>query len=239
MALSLQKPGTYVARYVYDIPNSVDLGKLSKAWETTVRAHPILRTRIMDKSPQGMLQVVLKNCSKLETAESLEGYLASDMENTMQLGTPLIRIAISGFSGEAKKGWFVITIHHALYDDCGLRVVLDDFEKAYLGALTVRPFKDFVQYCLRARTTESEDFWRSELADMNATFPWAPPSANYRPSATMSMERWINIQGQDNQESMSAFIKAGWSIVLSQYADSDEVLFGVTPTGRGGCPAWT
>ncbi|PKY04559.1 CoA-dependent acyltransferase, partial [Aspergillus campestris IBT 28561] len=235
MALSIQKPGTYVARYVYRIPVGVDLARFCNAWEMTVRAHPIFRTRIIERAPLGMFQIVLKSGIKLETAQSVRAYLASDMEKSMQFGTQLIRAGISGFSQEASNAWFVITIHHALYDDWGLRVVLNDLERAYLGSnLQIRPFKSFVQYCLRARAPESENFWRLELANMNATIPWTVPSARYIPSATMLLERAIKHKSGDDQNLTSAMVKAGWSLVLSQYTDATEVLFGVTSTGRQG-----
>jgi hypothetical protein len=84
---------------------------------------------------------------------SVKAYLDMDVrKGYMGLGTPLIRAGLGGFStaaggrGKGEKPWFVITIHHALYDDWGLQVVLQDLERAYLGAtLPDRPFSQFVR----------------------------------------------------------------------------------------------
>jgi hypothetical protein len=87
---------------------------------------------------------------------------------------------------------------------------------------------------LGAKTPSSETFWRAEFADMDASMPLALPSANYRPSATRSLGRRMQLQNRDSSGLTSAAIKTAWSIFLAQYTDSTKLVFGVTSTGRDG-----
>ncbi|KFZ18629.1 hypothetical protein V501_01109 [Pseudogymnoascus sp. VKM F-4519 (FW-2642)] len=235
IALSIKNPSTYVARYVYAVPQNVDLEKFKAAWDATVNAHTILRTRIVQKESAGTFQVVLRGGVEWETSNNLQVYLAKDRKKQMQLGTPLIRVAIVENAENSGKKYFVLTLHHALYDDWGLRIVLGGIEKAYLqNNLQRQAFNRFTAYSLSSRSSVSEDFWRSELANMSASVFPTLPSNTYRPAATMSLERLIQLGTMPDPRFTSTIVKLGWSILLSQYTDSDEVVFGVTTTGRDG-----
>ncbi|KFY17806.1 hypothetical protein V492_00362, partial [Pseudogymnoascus sp. VKM F-4246] len=235
IALSVKNPNTYVARYVYAIPQSVDLEKFKVAWDTTVNAYTILRTRIIQKESSGTFQVVLRGRVEWETINNLQVYLAEDCKKEMQLGTPLIRVGMVKNAKKSGGRYFVLTLHHALYDDWGLRLVLSGIEKAYLhNTLQRQPFNRFTAYSLSSNSSISEDFWRLELANMSASVFPTLPSNTYSPTATMSLERLIQLGTTPNRHFTSAVVKLGWSILLSQYTDSDEVIFGVTTTGRDG-----
>jgi non-ribosomal peptide synthetase component F len=60
------------------------------------------------------------------------------------------------------------------------------------------------------------------------------PSDGYRPAAIMSLERLMKFGARSDPKVASTIVKLAWSILLSHYTDSEEVVFGVTATGRGG-----
>jgi hypothetical protein len=97
MALSVHRPGTYVARYVYQLSANVRLKDFRSAWEVTVSAHTILRTRIAEVHPGGMFQVLLRDGSagvgleEVPDTVSVKAYVDMDIrKGYMGLGTPLI-----------------------------------------------------------------------------------------------------------------------------------------------------
>lgn len=83
MALSVRFSGAYMAQRVYELASGVDLDRFRSAWETTIKNHPILRTRIIEAGSSGRvsLQVVCR--------ESLEWYTGTSLKG-MHLPSPLI-----------------------------------------------------------------------------------------------------------------------------------------------------
>lgn len=63
MALSLKRPGMYVARFVFQLPAWVNIGRFQESWEATVEANPILRTRIIQDIVHGSFEVVVRERS--------------------------------------------------------------------------------------------------------------------------------------------------------------------------------
>lgn len=59
--------GTLIARFAYNLRPEVDLDMLQKAWNETTKAHPMLRTRIIQVDGKSSLhQVVLRRTTDIE-----------------------------------------------------------------------------------------------------------------------------------------------------------------------------
>jgi hypothetical protein len=100
--------GTYVAREIISLSSTIDLARFRHAWKMSIRALPILRTRII-QSPRGMMQVISKDLplTWLEV-DDLELYIQADKDNEFQLGQSLARYAISQDSeGNIRFIWTV------------------------------------------------------------------------------------------------------------------------------------
>lgn len=87
----------------------------------------------------------------------LDEYLRKDKLQAIHLGSPLARYAIvSSETGE--KTWFVLTIHHSIYDDGPLPLVKQQVEQAYRegaeSSSSAPPpgFNLFVKHVLEERT---------------------------------------------------------------------------------------
>ena len=230
-ALSEKSPSSYVARYVYALPDTLDMGRFEAAIVSTLEAHTILRTRLIHAGIHGTLQAVMRKPVEVAMVDDLHAYLASDCQHLMPPGEPLIRIAI--VQSKQQTEHLVITIHHALYDDWSLNVVLHDIESAYKGnALQRRAFADFTELSLHAQSEESAQKWRSKFQGLNSSdFPRIPSCA-YTPAAKESLINNISFPEGMSEIKQSAVINLAWSILLSQYTGSSDSVFGVTFTGR-------
>ncbi|CAG8904533.1 unnamed protein product [Penicillium egyptiacum] len=232
-ALSIKRPSSYTARYVYNLPSDTDLPRFKRAIEATVDAHTILRTRLIQHDTHGTLQAVLhREKGMIASADNLEAYLIADVQKAMPPGAPLIRIAL--VHGPHCTPTLVITIHHALYDDWSLNVVLHDIERAYDGStLALRAFSDFTALSLRAQSQEAAAYWRKYLKSVSASqFPRLPSSSSAT-AATSSLVRHVAFPESLRSEThQSAAIELAWGMLLSLYTGSSDVVFGVTLTGR-------
>ncbi|KAG7006588.1 hypothetical protein G7Y79_00014g037630 [Physcia stellaris] len=115
MAISMRKIGSQVACAVFELPKNIDFPRLRAAWIATVRAHSILRTRIVQLGQVGMVQVVLKEDPTLETALKVEDFLSGHSE---------------GCDGSK---YIVIKLHHAVTDGWQESILLEHITRAYHG----------------------------------------------------------------------------------------------------------
>ncbi|KAL9058760.1 MAG: hypothetical protein Q9206_001788, partial [Seirophora lacunosa] len=231
MALSSKQSGAYVAQNFYDI-TSLDIHRFKAAWDAIVAAEPILRTRIVYTDSMGFLQVVVNeridwyehvNTDKLDKAvPAFDGGKLSDFALIHQSDTT----------------YFVMTIHHALYDGWSLNLILDRVQQHYSRKTpdppgkTV-PFAHFIQHISNVDATASENFWRTKLAEIaSPQFPNLPNPA-YQPHVTGIITHSTPIARiPGSAVTIPSLIRAAWALTLSVYCNSDDVTFGETVTGR-------
>ncbi|KAF2404842.1 peptide synthetase [Trichodelitschia bisporula] len=232
MAFSVKSTDVYIAQRVIELPDLERTEKLKAAWEAATTESPVLRTRIAQFPDRGLMQVIVKESITWQTGSNLEEYLARDRSTRVDLGDALSRYAIIW---QGDKGYFVWTVHHALYDGWSTPLVLDRVKRAYEGLSTSRPaqMKHFVQWLSHPDRESSKDFWRLQL--QNATGPQFPslPSRTYLTKADALLQRYIPLKRHGNVTTTPAtLIRAAWALVASQLTGSDDVIFGETFTGR-------
>ncbi|KAE8143595.1 hypothetical protein BDV38DRAFT_276679 [Aspergillus pseudotamarii] len=235
MALNTLRPGSYVARRVYKIENGVSVSRLEAAWKATLNANPPLRTRVIRCSDDGSTyQVIVRGDLEFDTHHDLNEYLEQDKANSMSLGAPLVRLALISSTREASKHC-VLTMHHCIYDAWSMSVLLGQVHAAYHGSeLVPQPFNGFVKYVHQSNTNASEH-WKSQMADVRAEqFP-ALPSTTYSPNTTESEKLDIRLPPSSASANitLSTRIHLAWAVTLASYTGINDVVFGVTVSGRG------
>ncbi|PIG84732.1 hypothetical protein AARAC_010551 [Aspergillus arachidicola] len=233
VALSVKNPRTYVARYVYRLKDGITFDKFRTAWDATVTAHTILRTRVVQLGSQGAMQVVLRQGIECQRGTNLKQYLVDDCEKETPLGAPLARAGFIQSDEPASPAYFVITLHHALYDDWSLALILKHIEAAYAEQrIPDQFFSRFTSYCMDASNETAAQFWRNELSRMNPTSFPALPAESYTPAATRSLIQMTEFDEFMSFDGLSTTVTMAWAILISRHTASEEVVFGVTDTGR-------
>ncbi|KAK4219674.1 acetyl-CoA synthetase-like protein [Rhypophila decipiens] len=232
MALSIKRSGTYVSQQVFELPDSVNVDQFKDAWNAVHAATPILRTRIIqDKTTT--VQVVVKESIDWAEDADLADYLQRDRSLPMGLGSRLARFAIAHKYGVPH---FVWTMHHAIYDGWSVSLVLDSVTKAYGGDFTPpeAQYKQFIQHLQIMENDGHAGFWNQYLDGVTETaiFPRLPSPAS-SVQANASLDYTILLPDQRPKEAtLTALIYAAWGILVSQYVESADVVFGTTRTGR-------
>ncbi|PLN80798.1 hypothetical protein BDW42DRAFT_201049 [Aspergillus taichungensis] len=225
ISLSTSQPQMYTGSILFDMPEDVDISDFKAAWESVVNSSPILRTRII-QTPQGLLQVVVRGEIPWE---SYTCPTAVDSVSSSP-GAPLIRFALG--DGDL-RGEFTITVHHALWDAWSMQLIVEDIEQALKGrALQIHHFYPFIQY-LQELDDSMEDFWRNEMAGLDApTFP-ALPMNHHRPAPTGVLQYTVKeIDICSRSHTLPTYIHLAWSLLVAHYTDSKEVVYGCTISGR-------
>ena len=226
LALGTKNHGQYISRSVLEIQPTVDPDRLRQAWLSTVQKLPILRTRIIDLPGQGLVQVVLDD-APWRFDVNIASYVQKDEQEPMGMGMQLCRAAIVG-------GSFILTIHHCIYDGSFLKMILDEFEHQYLGRCGAEftPFHNFIQHLQKTDPQETMAFWKDQQS--NAELQQFPslPSSSYIPQANDEMNHSISIEWPRTGITPATILRSAWAILEAQYVASNNVVFGVTTSGR-------
>lgn len=237
IGLTYKWPGSYILRSVLEIKTEIDRERFIAAWEKVVESTAALRTRIMYSKEVGLLQVVLSQGIQWKLREDLDSYLEEDSSNPMDLGKPLVRFAMVTNAAQGKS-YFVWTIHHAMYDGWSMPRILDAVATAYNGDSLPPQLNPnhFAQYLSRVDQDAAAVYWQAALADCEAvSFP-SMPAARQDDCTELEIEKrhttFTRASFSFFDATTSNLIRATWAIIASHYTNSDDVVFGVTVTGR-------
>ena len=227
LSLSSKRSGDYIMQSTLELSSDSTIRAFYNAWKKVAGTIEILRTRIVQHNDIGLLQVVLDEDIHWIEATGLNEYLQADRKESMEIGQPLARYALVKDDIGIYK-WFVWTVQHAIYDGRLLPLIMNAVNRVYcIEALEYRPqFKTFIKY-----TDKQDD--KKVVDYCNCTpFPALPPSVQ-QPVADIVIEhQFLLPQRQSRDITTLTVIRATWSLVTSHMTDSDNVLFGVTVSGR-------
>jgi amino acid adenylation domain-containing protein/non-ribosomal peptide synthase protein (TIGR01720 family) len=232
LALSVKAPGAYMAQHCFELSQDIDLDRFKSAWNWAVSSMDILRTRVIYSSQHGSLQIVLDSGIEWHNSLSIDTCLRDAQEMSVEYGGSLTRYTLVQ---EGDKVFFVWSVHHALFDGGSMAIMTEKVAEAYdnlPSAPLSEPFNTFVKYLIDADLTAAETFWRSELDDANP--PSFPPATTSAEQNRMSLNQDIELPSNSTELSYTLpnLIKAAWAMLLARYSETDDVVFGLTLSGR-------
>ncbi|KPM37793.1 Nonribosomal peptide synthetase 1 [Neonectria ditissima] len=235
---SMQQPGAYVAKNVFELPDSIDLDRFKLAWQQTVDRVDILRSRIVNAQSSKSYQVVLQpHAIRWDDHSSLKS--ASDNTKSVpeQNGGVLARYTIVN-SAESGSRYFVWTVHHALYDAWSMPSVLKLVSQFYHedvdSLVPTVPFANFVNYLADVDVQASDDFWKARFQGASASHFPPVSSTSGAASSGASFKHTIQYSraSLDMDITLPTVVRAAWALVLGSQTGSDDVVFGETLSGR-------
>ncbi|KAJ0414842.1 hypothetical protein BJY00DRAFT_318414 [Aspergillus carlsbadensis] len=230
MAITAQHNHAYISHWVFRLDNNIDVARFTSAWNQLYDMTPILRSRIVQDSEGGALQVIVRDRLTWTKVQSeLQFYISQDSAESMSFGDPLMRFAIVT-SGEAQ--FFVWTAHHSTYDGWTARKLMEAAFAIYSSqaAPIFQPFGRFIQYLQTSSAEDARQYWQSQLADgMGPSFPETPK--NYSPGPVENLNRRI-FASNTNDFTISTLLRATWALLLSQETGSHNVGFATALSGR-------
>ncbi|KAL6790347.1 hypothetical protein GGI42DRAFT_365191 [Trichoderma sp. SZMC 28013] len=219
----------YVSRTVFELPEDIDIERLQGAWGTTVTSASILRTRIADLSGEGLVQIVVADSRvQLQQFQHINSFL--ELTQPMGLGTPLCRAGV--IRGDSP--YFVLEMHHAIFDGWSTALILDSLEESYRqngGTLQpLEPFQPFIKFVLSADSPEAAAFWKSQFAASEAiTFP----SPGYVSDEKLDLSHEVtDLEWPRSGITPSSVIHSALALLLASYTNSSDVKYGATVSGR-------
>ena len=160
------------------------------------------------------------------------------------LGEDLSRYAIIDQGESTQQRFFVWSIHHAIYDGWSRPLLLQALERAYDTLSDLRNFSlntfspppaynRFIKFISEIDAAASKMFWTDYLTDMAApTFPSLPHSL-YEPVPSKTLQHFITLRRDSPpQVTIPTMIELAWMMIVSAHTGSDDVVIGVTVSGR-------
>jgi amino acid adenylation domain-containing protein/non-ribosomal peptide synthase protein (TIGR01720 family) len=252
---------TYVEQLSCTLEGKVNLQAFEQAWQQVIDYHPALRTGLLWEGLQDPLQIVhqsAKACFIHHDLSELPGdqqlHLAklrvADAEQGFDLARPpLMRFMLVDLgSGRFEFLW---SSHHLLLDGWGMSLLLQEVLERYAALCAGtsfhpawrRPYRDYVAWIQRQDVAKAEEYWRGILQGLAgaARLPgeqavqFAAPKKRYD-------ERQLIISGDETnalhtmapryQITLSVLVQAAWALLLQHYTGNQDVVFGVTVSGR-------
>jgi amino acid adenylation domain-containing protein/non-ribosomal peptide synthase protein (TIGR01720 family) len=163
---------------------------------------------------------------------------------------PLMRVQLLHLSEQRSR--MVWTFHHILLDGWSVPLVISRLQSAYgqllsgkvQALLPVDNYGDFIQYLeLRNRFAEQE-YWQGYLSgfDTPSLLPFVGNGARRNQGTgaigtevltlDATFTEQIQQYGQQQHVTVNTIMQGVWSYLLSRYTGQEDVLFGVTVSGR-------
>jgi iturin family lipopeptide synthetase B len=251
----------YFEQVAFTINGQLDIDKLKEAWTRLIAITPVFRTVFKWSKVKDPLQIVLKELPVIFEVHDIKGlddkeqqrrigeFLKKDKRNLFDMEEgPLTRLNIFILAGNKYK--FIWSYHHIILDGWCLPIILNDLFSIYLAVatggamprITRRPYKDYIAWYLDQDKEEAVDFWKGLLGDFQAATP-LPLDRRTADGAVTSMGEEKVLLSPEMTEALlalsrkehvtpSTVMQSAWSVLLSRYSNSDDVVFGATVSGR-------
>ncbi|MBY8848477.1 amino acid adenylation domain-containing protein, partial [Saccharothrix sp. MB29] len=244
----------YNVQMAFDLEGELDPAALREAAAALLRRHPNLRAAfrhdgldqpvqlIPSELPLDWSEVDLRAHREPDRAAEVDRLLADDAARRFDLGKPpLLRFTLVRL-GE-RRWLFVLTNHHILFDGWSRPLLMKELLALYRDPAVrlprTRPFRDYLAWLARQDRAEAEAAWRTTLAGL-AEPTLIAPDAPRVPVAPQTVHFVLSIEDTERLVAfarargltVNAVVQGAWAIVLSALAGRDDVVFGVTVSGR-------
>jgi amino acid adenylation domain-containing protein len=244
----------YVVQFCLTLSGPLSPQALEQAWDRVLAQHPVLRSSFHWEKLQAPSQVVHRRVKlPIEIQDwrgrpaDLSRFLAEDRARGFDLTkAPLMRLSVLRTGPE--EHLLVWTHHHLLLDGWSVAVVVGQVLTLYEALVRgesrelerSRPFREYIAWLRRQDLGEAERFWRQELAGFTEPTPlgsreplagrsgFGDRTVRLSPTATAALQAL----GREHQLTVNTLAQGAWALLLSRYGGTDDVLFGVTVSGR-------
>ncbi|MEE8586575.1 MAG: amino acid adenylation domain-containing protein, partial [Acidobacteriota bacterium] len=252
----------YLVQFTCCIDSPLNVEAFQWAWEESVRAHPVLRTAFVWEGLEEPLQAVYGQAGPLWRQldwsalsadchqQCLEEMLAQDRERGFDLSrAPLMRLTLIRLGQGGYR--FVWSCHHLLLDGWSSRLVLKQALARYQGMCRgiapclgqSRPYRDYIAWLQKQDLGRARSYWSKQLEGFSTPTPLEvgrPQNASQPEGGHGQQEMGFSPELTESLQSMArrlqltlnSLLQGVWAVLLSRYSGEEDVLFGITASGR-------
>jgi microcystin synthetase protein McyB len=157
---------------------------------------------------------------------------------------PLVKSSLIRIGQE--QYWFIWQRHHLLTDGWSSAILPQEAQIFYEnpGSLLkpAQPYREYLAWLSGQDMRQAEQFWRNQMKGYRLPTPLPgekPETADQdgshaEASLSLSAENSAALQAfaQQHRLTLSTVCQAAWALILNLYSGMDEIVFGVTVSGR-------
>lgn len=249
----------YFEQITGKITGSFDLEAFVGAWQAVLERHATLRTAFVWENLHRPLQIVQRSASipiverdwcdlSLEKqTHQLDRYLLDDRDAGFALDRPpLMRLTIIRLQESAWQ--WVWSHHHLLLDGWSIQVVFQEVLAIYQSmvekvqqTLELAPlYRNYIQWIFQRNRLQAEQFWQENLAGIDGPTQMSWRQLNGGGSSYAEVElhietaefKELQVMAQNYHLTLNTLTQGAWALTLQKHGASDDVIFGVTVSGR-------
>lgn len=259
-AVNSNDPEMGVTQTMFDIKGDINIENFRKSWQGIIDKHTIFRTSIVHENLSNPLQLVHKELecdfevidfstepdvdTKLEKLAEDQRIKNRDLSQKNILKFKLVKISKKLFR-------FIWTHHHILIDGWTMPIVFnelyDNYEKLQnnisLSTETTDKFEDYINIIAAKEPEQEEQFWKEYLEGFTKPTTLPIENKNYkrngsdiqiRVATEFTQKETGHIQSFSRKYriTINTIVQSAWSLVLSKYSNTADVVFGITVSGR-------
>ncbi|KGO43651.1 AMP-dependent synthetase/ligase [Penicillium expansum] len=247
---SLRYPTAYKSHVVFTPPENQNDTDILHAWNALYRQMPVLRTRFFHSPMEvtsskndrelRMLQAVVDEPIQWSEWGDVQECLSADHGLIFSSGQPLSRFALIRNQPGGGIRQLVLTTHHSIFEPSITQRMLrflQEITDENTHDLETTPFTLWAEAALQSLKEPSKIFWAQALKNCQApSFPKVP--ATHAPLTTDTMHTTIALpaieSGIESPAPSKTLLQLAWALTLSQYYDSNDVVFGIAVQGAHG-----
>ncbi|MFT4174539.1 MAG: amino acid adenylation domain-containing protein, partial [Rhodocyclaceae bacterium] len=251
----------YYEQLSYAVPG-LDKAAFLQAWQAVVDRHPILRTTFIGDGLARPLQCVhrhwriqcethdLREVPEGGLAAAVEGFLADNARRRFDLATevPCRLTLVDRPDGAVHVVW---NHHHILLDGWSVSIVLGEVVAAYRARVAGQAprfdapagrYEHYIAHLSRHDGLDRQAFWQRYMRDVPPAPAILSPSATHKhgdgdhavlhheldPVRTAALDQLA----RRLQVTPSTLMQSAWALLLSRYAGIQDIVMGVTVSGR-------
>lgn len=243
----------YMIAMAADISGALDVPLLTDCVAKMLDRHPNLRASFVSRGIPRPVQIVpteieLPWRQVTALAEDVDRLEAEERRRPFDFGrAPAMRFLLIELPSARWR--LVITAHHIVIDGWSLPLFVTELLTLYgadgdLDALppAPRPYRDYIGWLTTRDTEASQRLWREHLAGLkgptllSAAMTPSAPEAGLPQRTELRIDRDATARLTDGARSrgitLNTLMQMSWAVILSRLTDRNDVVFGVTVSGR-------
>lgn len=248
----------YTAQLVIDLRGPLDTTVLADSARALLARHANLRAGFRQRRGGEPVQVVHREVALpwrevdlaadpwgQERAALLDETITAERVAPFDLAKPpAVRFVLVRLGPDEHT--LVFTSHHILLDGWSMPVLAQEFFAAYAAAGStaqlpaVTPYKRYLHWLSERDSEAATAAWRGVLADVTEPTLLAPDRIDTPPELpqqiTTELPRGLSAEleaaARSNGLTLNTLLQTAWAIVLARLTGRDDVVFGMTVSGR-------
>lgn len=247
----------YIEQFSCKLTGSINEDYFWQAWQKVIDDNAVLRTAFLWEGVKKPVQVVLKNCEVSYMQMDWQGLLEEKIEveyekflrNDRNMGfclenAPLMRFALIQIKEDLH--YFVWTFHHIIMDGWSLPLVVEQMLHNYHAiqnhtSVTMEDkkgqYKNYIKWLNDQDVNKAKAYWKEVMQESQeiVTFTQIQSQGenhkkNYR--FELELENEIKAFLKKNTLTEYQLFNCAYAIMLSKYFGKENVIYGVTVSGR-------